>query len=223
MGDTVRKEHRVLFCFLRDFRVRKEHTKEEIMKKGFAMLLALTLVLSLGACAKTNGTPNTTAGSGSSIGSALELLNTVWDKIPEDQKFSAIGGDNTEENMTDGAPGVYGLDNADELDQQLGFPAASVDQLQNAASLIHMLNVNTFTCGAYQLKDESQAETLAGALRDNIQARRWMCGFPDKVVVISVEDCLVSVFGAEDLVNTFRDTLTETYAGAKILYDEPIQ
>lgn len=34
--------------------------------------------------------------------------------------------------------------------------------------------------------------------------RQWMCGFPDKLVVISVDDYLVSVFGNEELVNTFK-------------------
>lgn len=190
------------------------------MKRFFAILLALTLALSLGACAKSNESGTT---GGSQIPDAVTLLTAVWDKIPEDQKFSAIGGQIGGSDVKDGTPGTFSLDNADELDRELGFPAASADKLLDAASLTHMLNANTFTCGAYHVKAGEDLETLGQAVRDNIQARQWMCGFPDKVVVLSVEDYLVSIFGAEDLVNAFRDTLAETYSGVNVLYDEGIQ
>ena len=190
------------------------------MTKFFVIFLALSLTMGLVACAQKGQT----AGGGSSdIPDAVTLLTTVWDKMPEDQKFSAIGGQVGGSDVKEDAPGTFPLDNADELDRELGFPAASVDKLQDAASLTHMLNANTFTCAAYEVKDGGDLETLGKELRDNIQARRWMCGFPDKVVVLSVESYLVSVFGAEDLVNAFRDTLTETYEGAKVLYDEAVQ
>ena len=52
----------------------------------------------------------------------------------------------------------------------LGLPeTAKVDQ---AASLIHMMNQNTFTAAAYHCTDD--ADALATALRDNIQQRQWM-------------------------------------------------
>ena len=191
------------------------------MKKMAAILLALALTMGLVACAQNDKPAGT--GEKSEIQDAVTLLTTVWDKFPEDEKFSAIGGQIGGSDVKDGTPGAFSLDNADELDRELGFPAASADKLQSAASLIHMLNANTFTCGAYEGKDGEDLETLGKELRDNIQARRWMCGFPDKVVVLSVENYLVSIFGAEDLVDTFRDTLTGTYEGAKVLYDEPIQ
>lgn len=191
------------------------------MKKLAAILLALALTMGLVACTQNNK-PESTGGK-SGIPDAVTLLTTVWDKFPENEKFSAIGGQIGGSDVKDGAPGAFSLGNADELDRELGFPAASADKLQGAASLTHMLNANTFTCGAYEVKDGEDLESLGKELRDNIQARRWMCGFPDKVVVLSVENYLVSAFGAEDLVDTFRDTLTGTYEGAKVLYDEPIQ
>lgn len=191
------------------------------MKKLAAILLALALTMGLVACTQNNK-PESTGGK-SGIPDAVTLLTTVWDKFPENEKFSAIGGQIGGSDVKDGAPGAFSLGNADELDRELGFPAASADKLQGAASLTHMLNANTFTCGAYEVKDGEDLESLGKELRDNIQARRWMCGFPDKVVVLSVENYLVSAFGAEDLVDTFRDTLTGAYEGAKVLYDEPIQ
>jgi len=51
---------------------------------------------------------------------------------------------------------------------------------------------------------------------------QWMCGFPDKLVVASLDGYLISVFGAEDLVDTFRDKLQTAYPGTQIVSDDPI-
>ena len=104
------------------------------------------------------------------------------------------------------------------VDSALGLPeTAKVDQ---AASLIHMMNQNTFTAAAYHCTDD--ADALATALRDNIQQRQWMCGFPDKVAVAVVGEYVVSVFGAEDLVDTFMSHLNGIF-GVQPVYDEAIQ
>ena len=103
------------------------------------------------------------------------------------------------------------------VDSALGLPeTAKVDQ---AASLVHMMNQNTFTAAAYHCTDD--ADALATALRDNIQQRQWMCGFPDKVAVAVVGEYVVSVFGAEDLVNTFMSHLNGIF-GVQPVYDEAI-
>ena len=65
------------------------------------------------------------------------------------------------------------------------------------------------------------ADALATALRDNIHQRQWMCGFPDKVAVAVVGEYVVSMFGAEDLVNTFMSHLNGIF-GAQPVYDEAI-
>ena len=104
----------------------------------------------------------------------------------------------------------------------LGFPGPSVANLVDAASLMHMMNANTFTCGAYHLSDDVSAADVASSLRDNIMNRQWMCGFPDKLVVITMGQFVVSVYGAEDLVDTFRDKLQNCFSSAAVVYDEPI-
>ena len=84
---------------------------------------------------------------------------------------------------------------------------------------VHMMNQNSFTAAAFQCTDD--ADALATALRDNIQQRQWMCGFPDKVAVAVVGEYVVSVFGAEDLVNTFMSHLNGIF-GVQPVYDEAI-
>ena len=86
----------------------------------------------------------------------------------------------------------------------------------------HMMNGNTFTCGVLHLKDAGQLDAAAGEVKTYVMNTQWMCGFPDKLVVASLDGYLISVFGAEDLVDTFRDKLQTAYPGTQIVSDDPI-
>lgn len=77
------------------------------MKKIISAVLAAIFVLSFSACG-AGGSENSGASSDAeqpAVGSALELLQTVWNSYADDEKFSVIGGDASEENMTTDAPG----------------------------------------------------------------------------------------------------------------------
>ena len=114
------------------------------------------------------------------------------------------------------------MSNADSLSYQLTFPADDASLIDSAASLVHMMNLNTFTCGAFHVADANNVARLADDLRTTIQAKRWMCGFPDKLVIVTVGQSVLSVYGNEELVNTFRDKLLASYSAATAVYDEAI-
>lgn len=157
----------------------------------------------------------------SSSGSALDILNAAWSGMSDDDKFPAVGGDFSEENMVSDAPGKYALTDSAEADRTLGLPTDWFDKVDDAASLIHMMNTNTFTCGAFHAASADDAASLAAALKTNILARRWMCGFPDKVVILTADEYVISIFGYTDLVDTFAAQLVAN-AGASIVSDDPI-
>ena len=50
-----------------------------------------------------------------------------------------------------------------------------------------------------------------------------MCGFPDKYVIFTYGNYVVSLFGNEDLVNTFRDKFQSTYPDAAVAYEEAVE
>lgn len=156
----------------------------------------------------------------SSSGSALDILNAAWSGMSDD-KFPAVGGDFSEENMVSDAPGKYALTDSAEADRTLGLPTDWFDKVDDAASLIHMMNTNTFTCGAFHAASADDAASLAAALKTNILARRWMCGFPDKVVILTADEYVISIFGYTDLVDSFAAQLVAN-AGASIVSDDPI-
>ena len=154
------------------------------------------------------------------VDDALTILNAIWNTYSDEEKFPAAGGDS--EHAVDGAPGSFDVSNADSLSYLLTFPADDASLIDSAASLVHMMNLNTFTCGAFHVADANNVTRLADDLRTTIQAKHWMCGFPDKLVIVTVGQSVFSVYGNEDLVNTFRDKLLASYPTAAAVYDEAI-
>ena len=187
------------------------------MKKITSLALALVLALSLTAC----GSKNSAADSNADVpADANALLTAVWDTYTEDEKFPAMGG--SSDSPVDSAPGAVDISDADNLNYLLTLPVEDADKIDGAASLIHMMNVNTFTCGAFHVASQDDVDTVAQDLRDAIQSKQWMCGFPDKLVIFTYDQYVVSLYGAEDLVNTFRDKFSAVYSGAAAAYDEAI-
>ena len=154
------------------------------------------------------------------VDDALTILNAIWNTYSDEEKFPAAGGDS--EHAVDGAPGSFDVSNADSLSYLLTFPADDASLIDSAASLVHMMNLNTFTCGAFHVADANNVARLADDLRTTIQDKRWMCGFPDKLVIVTVGQSVLSVYGSEELVNTFRDKLLASYPTAAAVYDEAI-
>lgn len=186
------------------------------MKRTLSLMLALVMAVSLMACGKKDDGKNNADAPADS----LALLTKVWDSYTDDEKFPAAGGDY--ETSVDDAPGAFDPSNADNLNFLLTVPTEDASLIDDAASLMHMMNANTFTCGALRVKNGDDAAKLAEDLRDAIQNKQWMCGFPDKMVILTLDNYVVSMFGAEDLVNPFCDMLKSCYSAAEVVYDEPI-
>ena len=193
------------------------------MKKILAFVLAAVMVLSLAACTDKGSEGGATSPSGAQTNqpkSALEILEKVWSKYSADEKFPATGG--SEKHMKEDMPGKFDVSDAEALDFELGFPKANASEIDDAASLMHMLNQNNFSCGVYHVKGSGNAEALAGKIKENILARQWLCGFPEKLVILTVGDYIVSVFGARELTDTFTAKLSAEYSSTKQLFNVPI-
>jgi hypothetical protein len=183
------------------------------MKKIISVLLVALMVFSFAACGSDEKT-NT------DIKDATELLTNVWSTYKDDEKFPAAGGDYNNSVM-DG-PGTFDVSDAEALDAMLGCPV-SVTEITDAASLMHMMNQNTFTAGAYKVALAADAGKLCDALKENIMNRQWMCGFPDTLIVATVgSDYVVSAFGNAELIENFKTKLSATYSDTTIVYEESL-
>lgn len=152
---------------------------------------------------------------------AAELLANVWNTYEEAEMFPIGGGDS--ENIVMDTPGKYDVSKAEEMDSVLGLPQDKAVLIDDAASMMHMMNANTFTCGAFHLKDAADQQAFADALKENIMNRQWMCGFPDTLLIVAVgEDYVISAFGNAEIMETFKTKVVSQYDVAEVMYEESL-
>ncbi len=208
------------------------------MKKIISLALAGVMALSLVACG-TEKPAETTApivettapivettapatGDETVSGTgALAVLENIWAQYGEDEKFAVIGGNM--EAPVDGAPGNYDMAYAENLTYNLLVPAEALASVDEAATMIHMMNANTFTSGVVHLTEGTDVAAFAQTMRDAIQGNMWMCGFPETLLVAVVEgEYVVVAFGVNDAMNPFMTHFGEAYAEAEILFNEAV-
>lgn len=202
------------------------------MKRVFSVMLAGVVVCSLFAgCnsqkdATTNPSqsqistqPTTTAPQhNQSVGSALEALESVWNLFAEEEKFWVVGGDT--QNAVENAPGAVALKATDYLTTTLLIPQAQLGGVTEAASMVHAMNSNNFTCGVYKVADLS---AFADAMKNALQNHQWICGSPELLKIVDLGGGYVLVaFGVGDAINPFFQKLATAHPQAKTLFDENV-
>ena len=192
------------------------------MKKfiSLVMVLAMMLTLLVG-CGGNETAPVTTDAPAAEVpATALEILEKVWADYSDDEKFAIVGG-NIEAGIMD-APGSYDMAYAENMTYNLLIPAEQLSNITEAASMIHMMNANTFTCGVFRLADGVAAADFAAAMEAAVMSNQWMCGFPETLVIAEIDGHVLVAFGINDAMNPFQTHLAEAFAGASVLYNEPI-
>lgn len=197
------------------------------MKSSLALLLALVMTMTLFAgCRRTQNNDNTTQNTDSSTAqnapeSALQILQNIWDTYGEEEKFSIIGGNF--ENAVDNAPGNFDMAFIENLAGNLAIPQELLTQVSSAALMVHMMNANTFTAGAVQLKEDSDPAAFASTMQGALQSHPWICGIPETMLIATFEGRYVLIaFGAADLVGPFQSKLQQVYPDANIRHSENI-
>ena len=212
------------------------------MKKLIALLMVLTMVLSMAAC--TSETPDnegdekeTTETTESTepvdyAAAAVEILQNVWDLYPEDEQFFVSGGnmeyhieqmEKDENYMPPNGPGVYDLAYAENLPYLLYIPEAEMSNVDGAATMIHGMLANNFSSGVVHVKAGTDVTAMANAIKDNLAQTQWICGTPDQmlVAVVGGEYVLVA-FGVNDAMNPFVTRVGESYPDAEVIYSGSI-
>lgn len=204
------------------------------MRKLIALFMAALLLLALVGCASDNEAteaPKTEATTEATteapepvvtVDDPLEILNNVWAGYTDEEKFPAAGGDFSEENSNMEGPGRFSLEDLETLEYLLLMPADTAAMVDDAASLTHMMNANTFTCGAFHVTNAADVDAVVAALKDKITTNQWMCGFPDDLYIITIDNCVISVFGNAELTANFVAKTQSAYENAVIACNEPL-
>lgn len=188
------------------------------MKKLAALLLAGIMALGCVACGGTGN--GGTASGNTEIKDATEVLTKVWTAYQadanEDVAFSAVGGNG--EFMSEEGPGKYDLAlEAEEgaLVNSFCLPEDGVAKVDDAATMMHMMMANNFSAAAYHTSD---AKAIVSGIKESVGSHRWMCGMPEKLLIVTIGDeYVVSAFGLESLIDTFKTAITSVYGDAAVI------
>lgn len=194
------------------------------MKKRFLTLaLCAMATLSLAACGKEKEvvTPDVTIEEPTVEPEVVEpeqLVETYEKAVDvlaaahvnfDEEMLGYLGGGYGEE-MEMGAPGVFPLDDFESVRAVLTFPAEYIELVDEAGSMMHMMNGNLYTSAAFHVADNANMLLIEEAVLDTVKNNQWMCGFPEKLVIGQVENYVVYAYGNVDLVAMFEEGLRAT-------------
>ena len=186
------------------------------MKKILAIVLALAVVLVAFAACGGEKAPEVT----DAYADATEVLTTIFAAYAEENKFPVAGGD--EANMSFEGPAKYDYTLAEELNSVAKLPASQSANITDAATGMHAMNANSFTGAAYKLADGADAAAFAEAFKTELDNAQWMCGFPEKFVVIKTGSFIVTAFGVADIMDYFKTTAPTALEGAEVILEGDI-
>ena len=218
------------------------------MKKIIAFMLAALMLVSCVACGVANDdvkdTELTTEATTEAVveepaKAADEVLNAALDKfytalepafdMTADEIKGAFVGGYFSDDETTATASVAGKTPVDVEDAKATFMSVSLitedafAKLDDAAVLHHMMNMNTFACSSMRVANAADVESVAASMRDSIGGNTmWMCGFPEKYVVITVDTCVISAYGNTAIIDAIKTAVTETYENAVVVCDEVI-
>lgn len=181
-------------------------------------LLSLTIAVVLGMTCIMTGCGNNKGGADdSAYPDAVSLLNAAWASM--NVEFPAMGGGG--ESTVDGAPGALPLSEKDMISYSLLVPEELQSDLTDAACVMHMMNANIFTGVVIKLGNTDSAEAAA-QIENKIKNNQFMCGFPDKLVVITFGHYVAYAYGETANVDVFSNAL-KALDGPELVIDERLQ
>lgn len=185
-------------------------------KKIIMSIVAVALVVAIGVIAVGCGN----GAAKMEFTDTADVINKVVDTYTEENKFFAVGGDiNT---PVDGKAGLMNLADTEVVNSMLHTNDELLADVDEVASFVHAMNANTFTSGAFKLKSAGDAESFAASLKESVLATQWMCGFPEKIVIVNVNggDYVVYAIGNGEAIDYFKTQLTTVMGESAVVVTE---
>lgn len=220
---------------------------KRILSVILALILAMTAMVACGNKQTGDDTNNDANNENENVAiaeNATELLSGTYDKFltamapafgvesadeikgyfvsNEMETITETDPDSGEEfsyDMPKAGAGTLDLADVDTLVALTLFPADSIEKLDSASIFFNMMNQNNGTFTAFELKDAADVDAIVAALQTNITGNMWFCGFPERYVIIKVDNFVLAGFGLADGTNAFKDAIVATYEGAVVVHD----
>lgn len=153
------------------------------MKKLMALLLVMTMALTMGAC---RGRKKTAALEGT--------MEETVNKIMQENPVEFMGGV-TPLNLEDTSEeGKWALKNYTGLD--------SAEKLTDAAVYEPMTGSQAFSLVLVRVADAADAKTVAQQMKDNINPAKWICVTADEVMAAGYGDTVLFIMLDSDMGKT---------------------
>jgi hypothetical protein len=161
--------------------------------------------------------------------SAIELLQIIFDgynaaQATDDTKLWVGGGNiyNFDTVNPEGPAAFVALADTD-YDENLAVPTTEVAKIASAASMFNLMNTNNFNCYTIQFNAGTDVDASIEAIKAQVLARRWICGAPEKLVIVKMPgDCILVVWGAVNyggIVDPFAASIPTLVEGATIVVE----
>ena len=156
----------------------------------------------------------------------IDIIVPLFEMPAEDVKSAFVGGylSETEGTSTEGKAGPTPLD-VEEASMTFKTVSLISDdsfaKIEDAAVFHHMMNMNTLATSIMRVASADDTTSVANSLKDSVGGNEiWMCGFPERYVVITIDTYVISAYGNTDMVNAIKTAVTETYTNAVVVADE---
>ncbi len=192
------------------------------MKKAVIQLLMAMMLFTLSGCGgKQNPSQEEQGGTESEYTEALEVLNQVVGAYGEEELFSMYGGD--QENAVMDAPGKFDVSKTEELEYNYGLPKEQFSNIEDGATMVHLMNANTFTGAAYRLKEGTDMNAFADAVESSILAKQWICGQPDTLIIIDVDGrYVITAYGEAGMMEVFKKNALSVLENGQVVKETSI-
>ena len=194
-----------------------------IMKKIISHIIRTMVILAMAVTVTGCGSSTDEAGGGkeSAYADALSVLTAVVGAYTGDDLFAMYGGDQA--NAVMDAPGKFDISKTQELELTLGLPPEQAGSVDDAASMVHLMNANTFTGAVYHLKDGTDKEAFAEAVKTYTMGRQWICGQPDTLLIVDVDGAyVITAYGEAETMELFKSNALSALTGAQVMLESPI-
>ena len=205
------------------------------MKKLIALLLVLTMAMGLVACGHNDDT-NTTAATTENTTietddviedtegeGDIEIDLEIEDEVDPDSMEALLNNILAIQPTSVMGPMVATIDlttaEAAEYQIQSYTGLENADDISDLAVCESMVGSIAFSLVAVRVKDAANTETVAQAMKDNINPRKWVCVGADQLLVAGHEDVIVLVMldsaldmTAQSFIDAFKTVCGEDLA-----------
>ena len=211
------------------------------MKKILAIVLAALMLVAFVGCGNTTdetNAPETNAPDANETEApvvntpvaenGLEIVNNIINSFTDAEKeeiyLSVAGGYG--DNMSWEAPGSHPINDEDSRLSAMSFFNINEEILNIIDGEIGMamnpMRIQNLMVGCFRVVDTADVNESAELVKTTVLSTQWTCGFPEKYVLIIIDDYILTMYGASIQLDAIVAKTQTIYESAVVFANELI-